>query len=188
MKKKTPFIAFILVLTILASVMVFPINSVKASVSPKTVYVVINIDTELQGGAAVYLGQNALNPTFSMDEYSVSPASTMSQVFNAAFRNSNRDSFGNSFKMTWFTEMDYVTSQANYVYNNGLSAGVSGYTATYDLLTKNWGPQIQTYGDSLEYHHHFIVYRDGIWQRYDNGPDAGYPDYQEIALDHMIID
>ena len=72
--------------------------------------------------------------------------------------------------------------------NGSIPANVSGYTAMYDLLEKNWGTQIQTYGDSIEYHHHFEVYNNGIWQRYDNGPDAGYPDYQMTALDHMIID
>ena len=188
MKKKTPFIALILVLTILSSAMLFPINGVKAAIPPKIVYVVINVDTELKDGASIYLGKNNQNPTFNMDEYAIAPPSTISQVFNAALRSSNCDSFGNSFKMTWYAEMDYVFSQANYIYSNGLSPGVSGYTATYDLLTKNWGAQIQTYGDSIEYHHHFQVYSNGIWQRYDNGPDSGYPSYQEIAIDHMIID
>ena len=69
----------------------------------------------------------------------------------------------------------------------GSSAGVSGYTAIRDLLENTWGTEIQTYGDSIEYHHHFMIY-DGTWQQYNNGPDAGYPHYQMNALDHMIID
>ena len=83
--------------------------------------------------------------------------------------------------------MDYLMSQGVFVYGDGSLAGVSGYTAIRDILVNNWGTEIQTYGDSIENHHHFMIY-DGTWKRYDNGPDAGYPDYQMYALDHMIID
>ena len=83
--------------------------------------------------------------------------------------------------------MDYLMSQGVFVYADGSPAGVSGYTAMRDILMNNWGTEIQTYGDSIENHHHFMIY-DGTWKRYDNGPDAGYPDYQMYALDHMIID
>jgi hypothetical protein len=103
------------------------------------------------------------------------------------FRNSHRDSFGSTFKVTWFVEMDYLMSQAVFVYADGSSAGVSGYTAIHDILADNWGTQIKTYEDSIEYHHHFMIY-DGKWERYDKGPDAGYGDYQMYALDQMIID
>ena len=89
--------------------------------------------------------------------------------------------------MSWFAEMDYLIAQSIFVWANGSSAGVSGYTAIRDLLVNNWGTEIQTYGDSVEYHHHFMIY-DGTWKQYNNGPDAGYPEYQMYALDHMIID
>jgi uncharacterized repeat protein (TIGR02543 family) len=112
---------------------------------------------------------------------------TAAAVFDSGFRNSHRDSFGNIFKMSWFAQMDYLMAQSNFVWADGSPAGVSGYTAIRDLLVNNWGTEIQTYGDSIEYHHHFMIY-NGTWQRYDNGPDAGYPEYQMHALDHMIID
>ncbi|MCJ7559332.1 hypothetical protein MUO79_01775, partial [Candidatus Bathyarchaeota archaeon] len=83
--------------------------------------------------------------------------------------------------------MDYLMAQSNFVWADGSPAGVSGYTAIRDLLVNTWGTEIQTYGDSIEYHHHFMIY-DGTWQRYNSGPDAGYPGYQMYALDHMIID
>jgi parallel beta-helix repeat protein len=106
---------------------------------------------------------------------------------NSNFRNSLKDSFGSTFKLSWFAEMDYLMSQGVFVYADGSSAGVSGYTAIRDILANNWGTQIKTYGDSIEYHHHFMIY-DGKWERYDKGPDAGYGDYQNYALDQMIID
>ena len=118
--------------------------------------------------------------------YSSYPPSTFTRVFNTTFRNSVLDSFGNNFKMTWFTEMDYLYSQSIFV-NGTAPAGVSGYTAMLDLLQKNWGSQMQTFGDAIEYHHHFEIY-NRVWTAYDDGPDAGYGDYQMYALDHMIID
>jgi len=91
------------------------------------------------------------------------------------------------FKVTWFAEMDYLMAQGVFVYADGSSAGVSGYTATRDMLMNNWEAEIQAYGDSIEYHHHFMIH-NSTWQRYDQGPDDGYPGYQMDALDHMIID
>ena len=155
--------------------------------SQKTVYVVINVDTESINGH--YLNMSTpvgYPPTMDVSMYSSSPPSNFNRVFNPDFRNSISDSFGNSFKMTWFTEMDYLYSQSNWV-NGTKSAGVSGYTALLTLLQKNWGSQMQTFGDAFEYHHHFEIYNK-VWQIYDNGPDAGYGDYQMYALDHSIID
>jgi hypothetical protein len=150
----------------------------------KIVYVVINVDTESPSGK--YLNDSTLHPTMDVSLYSSSPESTFTRVFNPAFRNSVYDSFGNSFKMTWFAEMDYLYSQSIFV-NGTAPADVSGYTAILDLLQKNWGTQIQNFGDSIEYHHHFENYNH-VWERYDDGPDARYGDYQLYALDHMIID
>ena len=183
-KSSLAVLTFLLIILIIVTLL--PTNIVKAQ-EDKIVYVVINIDTEMSSGHSVYLGTNNPNPTFDMSEYAVQPAGTISRVFDPSFRNSHRDSFGNTFKMSWFAEMDYVFSSAKLVYGDGSPTGVYGYTAVRDLLLKNWGTQIQTYGDSIEYHHHFVTY-DGVWQQHDNGPDAEYPDYQNYALDHMIID
>lgn len=117
----------------------------------------------------------------------------MAQVFASDFRNSISDPFGDSFKVTWFTEMDYLVSQGNFV--NETAKGtvpapsyVSGYTALLNLMEQVWGSQIQAYGDELEYNHHFETYTNGTWQEDVNGPDASYPGYQMAALDHSIID
>lgn len=155
----------------------------------KTVYVVICVDTEPYSGK--FLGDNTLHPIMNVsDFFPYSPAhaspSEFTKVFESSFRNSFNDSLGGTFKITWFAVMDYLCSQSIFVNATG-PAGVSGYTAMLDLLTKYWGTQIQSYGDSIEYHHHFEVY-NGTWQRHDNGPDKGYPDYEMNALDHMIID
>ena len=157
----------------------------KAYASPqKIVYAVINVDTESINGK--YLNSSILHPSMDVSLYSSSPPSTFTRVFDPSFRSSISDSFGNSFKMTWFTEMDYLYSQS--IFTNGTApAGISGYTAMLDLLQKNWGSQMQTFGDSIEYHHHFEIYNK-VWTEYDNGPDAGYGDYQMYALDHSILD
>jgi hypothetical protein len=155
----------------------------------KIVYVVICVDTESTNGH--YLNASTppgYPPTMDVSTFSSSPPTTFNRVFNTNFRNSISDSFGNTFKMTWFTEMDYLYSQSNWV-NVTAPAGVSGYTALLTLLQKDWGSQMQTFGDAFEYHHHFEIYNK-VWQIYNNGngPDAGYGDYQMYALDHSIID
>jgi hypothetical protein len=157
------------------------------SQSSRIVYVVLAVDSEMWGGHEPYLGNTSQNPTMNMCAYALSPPSTVSQVFNDGFRDSHRDSFGNKLKITWFAEMDYLMAQSNFVYGDGSSANVSGYTAIYDILMKNWGAEILKYNDEIEYHHHFMIY-DGSWQAYNSGPDSGYPDYQMYAIDHMLID
>jgi uncharacterized repeat protein (TIGR02543 family) len=127
------------------------------------------------------------HPPIDLRCYAISPASTVSQIMDSSFRDSLRDSFGTPFKMTFFAEMDYLFEQGVHVYGDGSPAGVSGYTAIRDILLENWGEQIETYGDAIEYHHHFMRY-DGGWYAYDNGPDAGYGDYQMDAIDKMIFD
>ena len=138
---------FLVALLCMILVVSFSTTYSKAYASPqKIVYVVINVDTESPSGK--YLNKSRVDLILTMDLslYSSSPQSTFNRVFNPTFRNSVYDSFGNSFKMTWFTEMDYLYSQSTFV--NGTSpAGVSGYTAMLDLLQKNWGSQMQTFGD-----------------------------------------
>lgn len=168
-------------------VLSFSIVNIRAQENRKTVYVVICIDSEMWGGHNPYAGSTDPHPTMDMRAYSRTSPLTVAAVFDSSFRNSHLDSFGNTFKMTWFAEMDYLMDQSNFVWGDGSAAGVSGYTAVRDILVNNWGGEIQTYGDSIEYHHHFMVY-DGTWEHYDNGPDEGYPEYQMYALDHMILD
>jgi hypothetical protein len=193
MKKNTSFIrsskGTLVIVALLISIFAssFSMNSAKAQ-GDRIVYVVINVDTDMWGGHDQFLGSSDPHPTLDMRAYALSPPSTVSQVFDDAFRNSHRDSAALApFQITWFTEMDYLTAQSNFVYADGSSAGVSGYTAINDLLMNNWGAKIQQYGDSVEWMHYYMIY-NGVWQRYDNGPDAGYPGYQMNAIDHMIID
>src|SRR3989304_913354 len=109
-----------------------------------TVYVVVLVEAEMWGGLghAAYLGTSNPNPTLQVNEYAVNPPSTLASVINPVFRLNNKDSFGNPFKITWFAEMDYLFAQGNYVWGDGSSAGVSGYTSVYDLLMNNWGDGI----------------------------------------------
>ena len=83
--------------------------------------------------------------------------------------------------------MDLLTSQGLLTNATG-PTGFSGYTAMLELFRHNWGTQIQTYGDSIEYHHHFMFIYHGTWQEFDEGPLAPYyPEYHMYALDQMII-
>jgi hypothetical protein len=186
MKGVSEIVTLLFAVLILMSCLPFSSVSVKAQ-SQKIVYVVQMVDCEMWGSHNQYLGSSNPHPTIDLREYASSPPSTVSRVMDSNLRNGLKDNFGNSFKVTWFAEMDYLMSQSVFVYADGSSAGVSGYTAIYDILKANWGLQIVAYGDSLEYHHHFMTY-DGTWKRHDSGPDAGYGDYQNYALDHMIID
>ena len=165
--------------------MLVPINLVRASSPTKIVYVVICVDTESPSGK--YLGSTDPNPTMDVSDYSSLPYYPVDQVFDSSFRNSIKDPSGNTVKFTWFMETDYLYSQSTFVNGTYGSAGVSGYMAMLDLMEKDWGPQMQAYGDEIEYHHHFEYY-DGTWVEDYNGPDAAYPGYQMTALDHMIID
>jgi peptidoglycan/xylan/chitin deacetylase (PgdA/CDA1 family) len=186
-KSKKSILALAITLIMVASLLPMS-NLVNAEEPAKTVYVVICVDTEnAKGHDGVEIGSTDPNPTFDMSEYEPIPTERMAQVFDSSFRWGHLDSYGNPFKLTWFCEMDYVFSQAQFIYDDGSSPGVSGYTATKDLLVNNWGSQIQEFGDSVEYHHHFEIF-DQTWQQYENGPDENYPNYQNIALDHMIID
>jgi len=155
----------------------------------KTVYVVINVDTEghVSNYSDPWVGTTNPHPNADMQDFSNTTPSFVAAVFDNGFRSANRDSFGNSFKITWYCQMDYVMSQSNYVWADGSSAGVSGYTGIMDLLNETWGAKIANYGDAFEYHHHFLTY-NGTWERHDSGPDESYPGYQDIALDHMILD
>jgi len=184
LSKRLLIVAALLVLVAGSSAAVVPVLAANDS---RIVYVAICVDSEMWDGFSSYIGSTNPHPTLNVKEYSRTVPMTVAAVFNSDFRNSHRDSFGNIFKMSWFAEMDYFMAQSNFVWADGSSAGVSGYTAIRDLLVNNWGTEIQTYGDSIEYHHHFMIY-DGTWKRYDSGPDAGYPGYHMYALDHMIID
>jgi hypothetical protein len=175
-------VAAILVLISGSSVVIIPVRAPSGS---KIVYVAICVDSETTGFGGI--GSTNPHPTLNVSTYSRTSPSTVAAVFDSNFRNSYRDSFANDVKLSWFAEMDYLMAQSNFVWADGSPAGVSGYTAIRDLLVNTWGTEIQTYGDSIEYHHHFMIYNE-TWQRYNGGPDAGYPGYQMYALDHMIID
>jgi hypothetical protein len=153
----------------------------------KVVYVVINIQTNPPYTTSWLNGSDA-HPAMDISTYMPGSKSPVDQAFSTDTRDSIKDSFGNSYKLTWMCEMDYLMYQSGFFTKNG-SASVMGYTAMYDMMNKYWGTQIQNYGDGFGYYHDFITYtKNSTWQRYTNGPDSSYGNYQNIALDHMIID
>jgi hypothetical protein len=181
--KKIPIVAFLCTIIVLSCVATYAM--VQAAPTEKIVYVVVNIDTESESGK--FINSTDAMPDMDIDIFSTYPASSVTGVFDSSFRNTTNDSYGDTCKITWFVEMDYLTSKSLFWNATGIDGTLSGYTAILDLLRRNWGTQIQTYGDSIEYHHHFETYSSGIWQIADEGPSASYPDYQMYALDQMII-
>jgi flagellin-like protein len=155
----------------------------------KIVYVVVCVDSEFYSpnGHTDYIGTTEPYPTLDLRDYSKTQPLRVAQVYDQNFRNTNLDSIGKPVAITWFAEMDYFMSQANYVWADGSSAGVSGYTAIRDILLNTWGPEFNKYGDSIEYHHHFIVYNDGKWKDAESDVGPNY-DYQMDAIDRMVLD
>jgi cell division septation protein DedD len=177
----------------LCAIIVFSFSAnyvkVQGATATKTVYVVICVDAQSIDGH--FIGDPYLDPTMDMTDLSNASSSAVSQVMGSAFRNSITDPSGGHFKITWFPEMDYLTSNSAFTVS-GNPVGVSGYTAVLSLLQQYWGNQIQSYGDEIEYNHMFEIYQNGAWVDWNSGPTA-YPEedyggYQNTALDHMIID
>jgi hypothetical protein len=159
---------------------------VKAA-TQKTVYIVVNVTSQPTNEGIYSSGSSDANPAMDVNVFSPSSGSPVTQAMESTFRSSIKDSFGGSVKLTWLCQMDYLMSQSTFSVANG-TAGVQGYTAMYDLMNKYWGPQIQSFGDQLAYYHLFEAKNGNYWNAYPNGPDSDYPNYQNIALSHMIID
>ena len=129
---KKIFIAVFLCAVIVLSLFFSVNNGMVRASSQKIVYVVICVDTESPSGK--FIGDTDPNPTMDVSDFSNNPAvSQMAQVFASAFRNSISDPFGNSFKITWFTEMDYLVSQGDFV--NGTYGCRRVCQATLHFLT-----------------------------------------------------
>jgi PKD repeat protein len=101
------------------------------------------------------------------------------------FRDALKDSFGNSLKMTWFVEMDHYVFNARWPQEEN----VSGLGALLEIMRNHWSPQIETYGDELAYHHHFLYWQNwwvGFYPGIDSLPDT-YT-FHDDYLDRMIVD
>ena len=178
------FLVFALLCAIIISSFAVISNEAGAQSAYKTVYVAINVEAESPSGK--FLNTTNLHPQMDVSIFSKGSVTPVARVFDQSFRNSITDSYGNPCKLTWFAEMDYLTSQSTFVANGG-SAGVSGYTAMYDLMKKNFGTEIQTFGDEIQYKHSFEFYYLGMWQEFDEGPHPLYPGYANFAIDQSII-
>ena len=111
-------ILFALVLSSFSSVF-----TVKAD-DPPVVYVVVGVDTEFWGDHYLYLGLVDPHPTMDVREYARDPPMNIAAIMDSAFRSSHTDSYGNSFKMTWLADMDYLEAQSIFVWADGSSAGI----------------------------------------------------------------
>jgi len=155
------------------------------------VYVVVAIDTE-NGDICWYPTQSCRNdpdPLFDTSHYKYSDLEA-STIFSDTFRSSHVDSFGDSFKMSWFAEMDYQFEAATYLDESPTFPEFTGehvgYTGVMDVLLRYWGDEIDQFGDGIYWHHHVQDWTGSAWERNDAVID-GYTRHFE-SLSHMILD
>ena len=155
------------------------------------VYVVISVDTE-NGTTCWYPGEdceNNPNPVFDTHNYKYSDIES-STIFAESFRNLHTDSFGDTFKMSWFAEMDQQYEVATYLDespdNPGLNGMRVGYTGVMDTLLRYWSGEIERLGDSIYWHHHVMAWTGSVWEK--NASVINSYTHHFEALSAMILD
>ncbi len=145
------------------------------------VYVVNGVDTEAYNDHPM----GTLHTQFDLRNFIKGTTVYIGPIMEPAFRNSHLDSFNNPFKMTWYVEMD------NFI-NNGIYADGSpmDYLTLYKTFMSNYGAELNTWGDELAYHHHFMTWNGTSWVQMTDGTQltSGAYDEQNNALDHMLLD
>jgi hypothetical protein len=157
----------------------------QAPQTPKTVYVVIPVDTE-DGDWSWYAGGSKDHDPRPLFDTSPYRSADMAKLFAGDFRNSHKDSFGGSFKMSWFAMMDQHFDAAVYKDERGLTGKNVGYTGVLDALTRGWDRQIDRYGDGIYWHQHVESWTGSAWVSNDDIPNEYTHD--QDALNHMVID
>jgi len=110
-----------------------------------TIYVVLSSDTSVWGVSGY--------PGVASWEVFESRTGVLSQVYDADFRHAHVDSLGRPFKITWFMHGGAWFRTA---VNSTLISG------TYHIK-KNWGEDIEAWGDALEYHFHHYIHDGTSW-------------------------
>ena len=152
-------------------------------------YVVIGSNLPLQAGVSYWWvaskqssGDNSNQ--FAVYQSSTSGSNTFSQIMDPDFRSVITDTNGQSFKMSWYMEMDNFIN--NGLYTDGRSMN---YLTLYNELMNNWGGEVSTYGDEIAYHHHFMYWNGSSWQMGGQEQAISGPyDEHNNALDRMILD
>lgn len=146
------------------------------------VYVVNAVDTEAFNNHPTF----PQHIVFDVHNFIKGQSAYIEPLMAASFRNANVDSFGTSFKMTWYVEMDDFIN--NGVYANGTPMS---YLTLYNTFTDpaNFRDDIALWGDELAYHHHFSVWTGSAWIQsgHDHATDGQYDEHNN-AIDRMILD
>jgi len=122
-------------------------------------------------------------------------SSSVANLMNNTNRNNARDSFDNSYKITWmpitYGPLEFNTN----VRNDGIPTNITTY---YDALTSNWASDIINYNDSIEWHPHLTSYDDidnNAHNSWNQVPSTFYPSFNatfqasaEEVLNHYLID
>ncbi len=155
-------------------------STATTTVGNPVVYVVNAVDTEAYNNHPM----GSLHTPFDLRNFIKSTTVYIGPIMDSAFRNAHRDSFGNPFKMTWYVEMDNFIN--NGVYSDG---SPMNYLTLYNTFVSNYGTELNTWGDELAYHHHFMTWNGSTWVQMTDGSQLGTTyDEHNNALDHMILD
>jgi hypothetical protein len=136
--------------------------------APGKVYIIEGSDS------AIWTGLNSTpqyNNFDTTDPMYCSSTGTMAQVMATIYRNSNRDSYGNPIKFTW-----WMLGGGEYSY--GLNCGP---WITLELVTAYQYSAITTWGDELAYHYH-------TWAWSDYNGDSVYYWNQAITFAECSVD
>jgi hypothetical protein len=113
------------------------------------VYLVLGSDTAIWDGMSVSNFQS----TYNLDLFT-SPSSNTSVVMSEAFRDQIRDSYGNTFKFTWWMMAGNIF---RYATNNNIPIN---NTMTLHLMKKYFGNKVELWGDELSLHYHTFNWTD----------------------------
>lgn len=123
-----------------------PIQRYVVGQEAKNVYIVLSSDTSVWGVSGGYYG---------LVDWNVFESRTgvLSRVYDNSFRYAHVDSIGRPFKLTWFMHGGAWFRTA---------VNSTPISATYHIR-KNWGDDIEAWGDALEYHFHHYAWDGTQW-------------------------
>ena len=147
-------------------------------INPARVYVQVCSDTSTSA-----LDVNSHYNSFpALDASYTSPSGQAAQVMAESFRDTHRDSLGNTIKFTWYMLVGSM-------YSCGTN---TGSLLALDLMMDYHGDAIEQWGDELAYHYHTWIWsdpdQDGICH-WNQAPEfAPCVDDFEQTVAHMILD
>ncbi len=155
-------------------------STATTAVGNPIVYVVSGVDTEAFNNHPT----TPQHVAFDLRNFIESTTVYIGPLMASEFRTTHTDSFGTPFKMTWYMEMD------NFI-NNGVYADGTPmtYLTLYNAFVSNYSAELNSWGDELAYHHHFMTWDGSSWVQLSDGNalNSTYDEHNN-ALDRMVLD